>query len=143
LGLWPASPTGDVIDNGPMESAFTRLVGCSVPLQQAPMSSITSPHLVVAVADAGALGMLGMPGARARAVGTALEGIAQRTSGAFGVNFLVPFVDRDAVEAGATRARVVEFFNGDPDASLVKLAHEGGAIVKLASRVPPRGAGCG
>lgn len=57
-----------------------------------------------------------------------LDGLHAQTSGVFGVNFLMPFLDRDAVAVAATRARVVEFFYGDPDPALVELAHRGGAL---------------
>src|SRR5947207_5187092 len=79
-----------------MDTAFTRLVGCTVPLQQAGMGGVAGPDLAVAVADAGALGMLGMPMAPPAAVAEVLESVAQRTSGPVGVNFLMPFVDREA-----------------------------------------------
>ncbi|MHB8664143.1 MAG: NAD(P)H-dependent flavin oxidoreductase [Acidimicrobiales bacterium] len=111
------------------ETAFTRLVGCAIPLQQAGMGGTAGPDLVVAVADAGALGMLGMPMAPPAAISEALRVIGTRTQGAFGINFLMPFVDRDSVAAAADSARVVEFFYGDPDRSLVTLAHDGGALV--------------
>lgn len=111
-----------------IETPFTRIVGCSVPIQQAAMGGTASPELVAAVADAGALGMLGMPMAPAAVVVEVLEAVGQLTDGAFGINFLMPFLDRDAVAAAAGRARVVEFFYGDPDPSLVVLAHEGGAL---------------
>jgi NAD(P)H-dependent flavin oxidoreductase YrpB (nitropropane dioxygenase family) len=45
-----------------------------------------------------------------------------------GVNFLVPFVDRECVAVAAARLRVVEFFFGEPDAALVEQAHGGGAL---------------
>ena len=83
-----------------MDTAFTRLVGCTVPLQQAGMGGAASPDLAVAVADAGALGMLGMPMAPAAAVAEVLESVGGRTSGPVGVNFLMPFLDRDAVHEG-------------------------------------------
>ena len=35
---------------------FTRLVGCDAPIQQAPMGSVSTPELAVAVADAGGVG---------------------------------------------------------------------------------------
>jgi NAD(P)H-dependent flavin oxidoreductase YrpB (nitropropane dioxygenase family) len=41
-----------------METAFTRLVGCRHPLQQAAMGGVAVPELAGAVAGAGALGML-------------------------------------------------------------------------------------
>jgi NAD(P)H-dependent flavin oxidoreductase YrpB (nitropropane dioxygenase family) len=40
----------------------------------------------------------------------------------------VPFVDREAVEAAAAQADVVEFFYGDPDAELIRLAKRHGAV---------------
>lgn len=46
---------------------------------------------------------------------------------AVGVNFLVPFLDRDAVEEASRRAPLVEFFWGEPDPLLVEVVHAGGA----------------
>jgi NAD(P)H-dependent flavin oxidoreductase YrpB (nitropropane dioxygenase family) len=111
-----------------LETAFTRLVGCTVPLQQAGMGGVATPDLAAAVADAGALGMINMVMAPATAVEAALEGLAKRTSGVFGINFLMPFVDIEAVEAAASRCRLVEFFYGDPQAELVDRVHRGGAL---------------
>jgi hypothetical protein len=37
---------------------FTEVVGCRVPIQQAPMGSVSSPALAVAVADAGGVGSI-------------------------------------------------------------------------------------
>lgn len=110
------------------ETAFTRLVGCKLPLQQAGMGVAATPELAAAVAEAGALGMLGLAGAPAPAVIASLESIAARTKGSFGVNFLMPFVDREGVNAAAGRARVVEFFYGDPDATLIQTVHGGGSL---------------
>jgi nitronate monooxygenase len=51
------------------------------------------------------------------------------TTGPLGVGFLVPFVVREAVDAAAESADVVEFFYGDPTAELVRLAGARGARV--------------
>jgi hypothetical protein len=51
------------------------------------------------------------------------------TTGPLGVGFLVPFVVREAVDAAAKSADVVEFFYGDPTAELVRLAGARGARV--------------
>lgn len=92
------------------------------------MGGTAGADLAIAVADAGALGMLGLSGLPVEVV-TALVGqVASSTSGVFGANFLIPFLDRDAVVAAAATARVVEFFYGDPDASLVSLVHGQGAL---------------
>jgi nitronate monooxygenase len=111
-----------------LETAFTRLLGCTVPLQQAGMGGVATPDLAAAVADAGALGMINMVMAPAAAVATALEGLAKRTSGVFGINFLMPFVDEEAVESAASRCRLVEFFYGEPQVALVERVHGGGAL---------------
>jgi NAD(P)H-dependent flavin oxidoreductase YrpB (nitropropane dioxygenase family) len=107
-----------------VETAFTRLVGCRVPLQQAGMPQVATPELAAAVADAGALGMV-VPSENTAAM---LEQVAARTSGVFGINFLVPFLDLAAMEAAASRARVVEFFYAAPAPGLVARVHEGGAL---------------
>jgi NAD(P)H-dependent flavin oxidoreductase YrpB (nitropropane dioxygenase family) len=57
-----------------------------------------------------------------------LNQLRASTVGVFGVNFLVPFVDLGAVEAAASRARVVELFYGEPDPGLVARIHQGGAL---------------
>lgn len=109
-------------------TAFTELVGCRAPIQLAGMGGLGTPELAAAVADAGGLGMVAMPLAPAEEVASELDRLATLTTGAFGINFLMPFLVPDAVEAAATRCRVVEFFYDDPDASLVNQVHQGGAL---------------
>ncbi|HVA42292.1 MAG TPA: nitronate monooxygenase [Acidimicrobiales bacterium] len=108
-----------------IKTPFTELLGCRHPMQQAGMGGLASSDLAVAVARAGGLGMLsGAGGARALAaqLDTVPAGLA------VGVNFLVPFLDRPAVEDAAARSPYVEFFWGSPDAGLVASVHEGGAL---------------
>jgi nitronate monooxygenase len=112
-----------------VETSFTRLVGCRIPIQQAGMGITATSDLVAAVSDSGALGMLGAQVAPAQVVSKILDELGERTRGVFGINFLMPFLDRDSVASASPRARVVEFFYGEPDASLVSLVHEGGALV--------------
>jgi NAD(P)H-dependent flavin oxidoreductase YrpB (nitropropane dioxygenase family) len=111
-----------------IETAFTRLLGLRVPLQLAALPFHGEPDLAVAFAEAGGLGMLGLPVHPPDTVAAVLESAARRTRGALGVGFLVPFLQRASVEAAASRARVVEFFYGEPDPSLVALVHAGGAL---------------
>src|SRR5438552_12308744 len=95
------------------------------PLQQAGIGGMTSPALAVAVAEAGALGML---------TGTiGKDGLAAQldvlpAGVAIGVNFLIPFLDRSALEEASARRPLVEFFWGAPDRELVEVAHAGGAL---------------
>ena len=44
-----------------IETRFTRLVGASAPIQVAAMPGVSTVELVAAVANAGAVGMLGAP----------------------------------------------------------------------------------
>jgi NAD(P)H-dependent flavin oxidoreductase YrpB (nitropropane dioxygenase family) len=111
-----------------IETAFTRLIGCSVPIQQAGMGGVATPELAAAVSDAGGLGMINMVLAPADDVGVATEALAKATTQPFGINFLMPFLDIAAVEAAAPHCRVVEFFYDSPRADLVALVHTAGAL---------------
>jgi NAD(P)H-dependent flavin oxidoreductase YrpB (nitropropane dioxygenase family) len=110
-------------------TSFTKLLGISAPIQLASMPGITTPELVAAVADAGGLGMLGAPMLSPAFLERVLAQLAERTRGAFGVNFLMPFLDADCVSVAARGARVVEFFYGEPNAGLVARGREFGALV--------------
>ncbi len=132
-----------------LETRFTALVGCPVPLQQAGMGGVAGPALATAVARAGALGMLGAASVPAGILASWLEEMPRDAPGAVGVNFLMPFLDQDwtPVEVAASRARVVEFFYGWPEPALVSLVHRGGALAcwqvgSLAEAVAAQEAGC-
>ena len=111
-----------------MTTRFTELVGCSVPIQQAPIGSVASPALAVAVANAGGVGSIAAFGMTAHSLDEMLADMTSRTSGVLTVNFVTNDVDREAVAVAARRVRIVDFFWSDPDASLVELAHAGGAL---------------
>jgi len=112
-----------------MKTRFTELVGCTQPIQLAGIPGVCTPELVTAVADAGGLAMIGLPMTPATAVAALLDRLRAGTRGAIGFNQLMPFLgDRDAIAEAARRVRVVEFFYADPDAELVRLVHEGGAL---------------
>src|SRR4051794_14306682 len=49
-------------DHDTPATAFTRLLGCRTPLQQAPMGAVSGPRLATAVADAGGVGTLSATG---------------------------------------------------------------------------------
>jgi len=128
-------------------TSFTKLVGVSAPIQLAAMPGISTPDLVAAVADSGGLGMLGAPLMSAPVLEAVLKQLSARTNGAFGVSFLIPFLDPACVFVAARHARVVEFFYGEPDAGLVARAREFGALVSwqvgsLAEAAAAERAGC-
>jgi NAD(P)H-dependent flavin oxidoreductase YrpB (nitropropane dioxygenase family) len=109
---------------------FTRIVGCRLPLQQAGMGGVTTPALVAAVAAEGGLGMVaaaGLTAAQVRAqVVAALE--LAGDDARVGVNFLVPFLDDEALEAASQVAALVECFYGQPDPAIVERVHGSGAL---------------
>lgn len=112
-----------------LHTAFTELVGCKVPIQQAPMGGgVVTPELAVAVSKAGGLGMLQWAGVTPLA--DRIDRLEQAGATPFGVNF-VPALgqgDQAEVELAASRARLVEFFWAEPDPRLVDLVHAGGAL---------------
>jgi len=110
-----------------LRTRFTELVGCLHPLQLAALGGVGLAELAAAVTEAGGLGMVPSGGSRA-SVEQRLEALRSRTAGPYGVNFLIPFLDLDGVEVAAARARLVEFFYGDPDEALVARVHAGGAL---------------
>ena len=110
-----------------LQTRFTALVGCAIPIQQAGMGNARR-ELAAAVARAGALGTLGGVMQPAALLAEELEATIAEGGGPIAVNFLMPFLDREAVEAVAGRARVVEFFYGDPDPGLVRAVRGAGAL---------------
>jgi NAD(P)H-dependent flavin oxidoreductase YrpB (nitropropane dioxygenase family) len=134
-----------------LKTRFTELVGCSVPIQQAGLGVLATPRLAAAVADAGGLGMVSLSGGTPDDIAQYLDDTRKQTSGAIGANFVVayfnPATARECVAAAASRANVVDFFYGDPDALLVNEAHAGGALAswQVGSRdeaVAAQDAGC-
>jgi nitronate monooxygenase len=111
-----------------LSTHFTALVGCEVPIQQAPMGSVSTPDLAVAVADAGGVGTITSLGFPTPVLEEMLAGMAKRTNGALAVNFLTSEIDPESVAAAAAHVRIVDFFWADPDPTLVEVAHAGGAL---------------
>jgi nitronate monooxygenase len=112
-----------------VSGGFAGLVGCRLPIQLASLGGpIGTPALAAAVSEAGGLGMI--PNPRSAAEAEQLVAAARAvTAKPLGVGFLVPFVSREAVEAAAVAADVVEFFYGDPDADLVRAGKASGAVL--------------
>jgi nitronate monooxygenase len=113
---------------------FTKLVGCSVPIQQAGMGALANKQLAAAVANAGGQGMISWSGMPADTLAKLLDDLRQQTAGVFGVNFLIPGFEeepneiRQCVSTAAARAKVIDFFYHDPLPSLVEVVHQHGAL---------------
>ena len=130
-----------------IETRLTRLLGCTAPIQLAAMPGVSTSELVSAVAGAGGVGMLATPLMSPLELEQALDELRERSSGVFGVNFLVPFLDRECVAIAARNSNLVEFFYGDPDPRLVEQVHSLGARVSwqvgsVAEALAAERAGC-
>jgi nitronate monooxygenase len=115
-----------------LSTRFTDLVGCTVPIQQAPIGGCASPWLAAAVAEAGGLGMVSLTGDPPEVVAAQLDQARQLSAGPIGAHFFLLMVDRDSapesVAAAAERAPVVDFFYADPDSKLIGIVHAAGAL---------------
>jgi len=115
----------------PLQTSFTRLVGCRHPLQQAAMGGVSGPELASAVARAGALGMLCEFDALESADERMTNALAGADGGAVGMGFFGHRVQDDLAtfEAAAARLRVVEVFWTTPDPLLVSRARSAGVAL--------------
>ncbi|MDP3938880.1 MAG: nitronate monooxygenase [Deltaproteobacteria bacterium] len=82
-----------------LETGFTRLVGCKLPIQCAAMPGVATLELAGAVSNAGGLGMIGTPMIPPPALAEMLDDLAQRTKAPCGVNFLMPFLEPECLAA--------------------------------------------
>jgi nitronate monooxygenase len=111
-----------------IETDFTRLVGCTVPIQLAGMGATVSPELAAAVSEAGALGQISFVQTDPAVARQRLDRMEQLTTKPFGVNLVLPYVDPTILMMAAPRARVIDFFWGEPDPRLVEQVHAAGAL---------------
>jgi nitronate monooxygenase len=93
------------------------------------MGPVSSPSLAIAVAAAGGVGTIPAFGVPAEKLETLLSDLSSRATGVLAANFLTRSIDRDAVQAAASRVGIVDFFWSDPDPALVGLVHDAGALV--------------
>ena len=109
-----------------MSERLCRTLQCELPIQLAPMGSVSaSARLPLAVAATGAHAMypgLALPPA---ALAPVLDALASATA-AFGINFIVPFMDPARWRWPIEHAPYVDFFLADPDPALVERVHAGG-----------------
>ena len=105
------------------------LLGIAHPIVQAAIWPATSPALVAAVSNAGALGSLGAVFESADSLRQQITQVRALTDRPFAVNHVVPLLNEEAfaitLEAGPA---VISFALGDPG-DLVARAHDAGATV--------------
>jgi nitronate monooxygenase len=111
-----------------INTPFTELVGCEVPIAVAPMGAISTPALIAASTSAGAFAMVGTAGMDPASVTTMLDAVLAIAEGPIGANMLMPFLDQAVIETVAPRVKVFDLYHGDPDPKLVDIIHQAGAI---------------
>jgi nitronate monooxygenase len=92
------------------------------------MGAISTPDLVVAAASAGAFPVVGTAGLSTTDILALLATVQARSTAPMGVNVVIPLTEPGMVEAVAPHTRLVDFYYGTPDDSLVAHAHAGGAL---------------
>ena len=113
----------------PLRTRFCELFGIELPILQAAIWPATSPELVAAVGEAGAIGSLGAVFEPAERLVEQIERVRALTDRPFVVNHVVPQLDEDAFAATLeARPAGISFALGDPG-ELVARAHEAGAKV--------------
>jgi nitronate monooxygenase len=120
-----------------LTTRFTKLVGCTVPIQQAGMGAASPPELAAAVSEAGGLGMVGTArgGLNPSTLAALVNRTRELTARPFGVNFIIrpgsvaARSPREFVEQAAKVGRIVEFFYADPSDEFVRIVHDQGALV--------------
>ncbi len=131
-----------------LQTSFTELVGCEVPIQLAPMGGVPTPALIAAVVEAGGMGGFGSGPMPAEVLAATLDQIHAHTGGPLAVNVLIPYLeDVEIVKLAASRATVVDFYHGPPDRDLVDLVHDHGSLAgwqvgSLEDAVAAATAGC-
>jgi nitronate monooxygenase len=92
-----------------LETRLARLLGTRYAIVQAPMAGFTTPELVAAVSNAGALGSLGGATLAPDELRSAIAAVRRLTDRPFAVNLFAPFapatVDEEAVTAMNTALR--------------------------------------
>lgn len=110
------------------QTEFTRLVGCTLPIQQAPVGfPAADPRLAAAVAAAGGHGMLAAVRMAAQELSDALDTLNSQTR-SYGVNLIQAILDAEAFDVAAQKAPLVELYLGDPDPTLIDRVHSSGGL---------------
>ena len=112
-----------------LRTPFCELFDADVPILQAATWPGTTPELVAAVCEAGAVGTIAGVFSSADELSESVRRVRTLTDRPFVVNHVVPALDEDAFEATlAARPAAVSFALGDP-AGLVERVHTAGAKV--------------
>jgi nitronate monooxygenase/enoyl-[acyl-carrier protein] reductase II len=112
-----------------LRTAFTDLIGIRWPIVQAATGGVARAELAGAVSRAGGLGTIALGGMPAEVLTAEVRRARSLTDAPLAVNFLLPMLDRQALDAVlAERVEVVTLFWGDPRPHVASI-HAAGAKV--------------
>src|SRR5438477_11136397 len=100
-----------------------------LPLMQAPIGPASTPELVSAVSETGALGTLASSWTEPSALREQIRVIRARTDQPFCVNLVLAFEQRERLQVVLDEGVTLISFSWGIDRGLVELAHRGGALV--------------
>ena len=129
----------------PDTRAFLDLLGIDHPIVQAPMAGVSSPAMAATVANAGALGSIGVGATDAAGAARMIEAVRAATNRSFAVNvFCHRPAARDEVREAAWLERLrpqFERFGAEPPARLAEIYRsfvEDDAMLALLLRTKPK-----
>ena len=94
-----------------MRTRISELLGCELPIIQAPMAGGgDTPALVAAVGSAGGFGFLGAAYSSPEQIGNLARAVRAASSCAFGINLFAPLDTVDGGDIEAARARLVPYY---------------------------------
>jgi len=112
-----------------LRTPLCELVNIDAPIIQAGMSVFTSPRLVAAASNAGALGSLGAWQRSPEQLRAALDEVGALTDRPFAVNHVVPDLDPMAFDLTLEASPAVVSFALDDPGDLAKRVHDAGSLV--------------
>lgn len=114
----------------PLQTRFTRLVGCRLPVVQTGMGWVSGANLTAATSAAGGFGILAAVTMTPEELRTAVRSVKDRTEAPFGVNFRAdqPDLDERVAFVVAEGVRLVSFA-GAPTKDAVARCHDAGVLV--------------
>ena len=120
-----SDPTG-----GPLQTRFTRLLGCRLPIVQTGMGWVSGARLTAATSAAGGFGILAAVTMTPEQLREAVRSVRERTDAPFGVNFRAdqPDLDDRVAFVVAEGVRLVSFA-GAPTKDAVSRCHDAGVLV--------------
>ena len=113
-----------------MMSQLCQLLDIEVPIIQAPIGNASSPELVAAVCESGALGMLSVTWRSLADVRRVIREVRERTARPFGVNLVLQWPQEERLDVCLEEgARIVSFFWGDPRPYIDRVHQAGGHVM--------------